>query len=108
MDAANTRARWRRHRLAAKHRLDQAAGCLQEEKVIEKPIPLADAGIDKNLANRARKAAALSPEQFEERGRDSPARQTGRRAVRQRPAGGRISGLPARSTGCNLVCSDHG
>jgi hypothetical protein len=39
----------------------------KEEKVFEKPIPLAEAGIDKNLANRARKAAELDEHEFEEK-----------------------------------------
>jgi hypothetical protein len=39
---------------------------LQETR-IDAPITLAQAGIDKNLAHRARKAAALSEEQFEEK-----------------------------------------
>lgn len=33
----------------------------------DQPITLAAAGIDKNLANRARKAAKLTEKQFEER-----------------------------------------
>lgn len=37
------------------------------ENPISKPITLADAGIDKNLADRARKYAAVPAEEFEER-----------------------------------------